>query len=79
MMKMVITKNAVTLSLLEAKYLNNLSEKLMKELDGTQFKHILYKRRDALNLPPMTEEEKVFRQIDTEVQPFKSTTKEKRK
>lgn len=76
---MVITKNAVTLSLLEAKYLNNLSEKLMKELDGTYFKHILYKRRHSLNLPPMTEEEKVFRQIDTEVQPFKSTTKEKRK
>jgi hypothetical protein len=51
----------------------------MKELDGTQFKHILYKRRHSLNLPPMTEEEKAFRQIDTEVQPFKSTTKEKRK
>lgn len=51
----------------------------MKELDGTQFKHILYKRRDALNLPPMTEEERAFRQIDTEVQQFKSTTKEKRK
>jgi hypothetical protein len=51
----------------------------MKELDGTYFKHILYKRRHSLNLPPMTEEERAFRQIDTEVQPFKSTTKEKRK